>query len=177
MCSLPQPEVIIKGNAPDDMQKLVTFILHGVTHIFDGDMELQPAFFGTYDYGNRMAVIDPRGVPYDELGNTLKEVIAEKGIEMIGCLSEAWKLPEDKLEDFFRSGGDIEDHPDKYDIVVVSVETPQGVWLADARIDTVKGKRTLPAKITFDRVPDGKIPHPGFISVMVPQPPVGAYLH
>jgi hypothetical protein len=68
------------------------------------------------------------------------------------CISEAWTLPpEARKAHVEKTDGyeNISDHPDRYDILMVSVEALTGDWMAEVRLVGEGADRTLPDTIEF----------------------------
>jgi hypothetical protein len=181
-CTLPIPTVLAHGRLPDDIEKLIGFILHGVSHMLDDGVSVPMTYFGLPDDPSKVVVMDTRNMGDNilQISQEVRGQVQEHQLTRIACLSEAWKLPEDKKQDFIDGISPykhIADHPDKFDILLITVETQEGIWMMDCPIHQHGDKRRLPESITFDLVPPTMEPHPQFLRMLDTRVPAGAYLH
>lgn len=181
-CTLKQPTVLAHGHLPDDIEKLIGFILHGVAHMLDDGHQVPMTYFALPKKRDDVIIIDTRQLApdLDAIEEAVMEVVEEHKPGVLACLSEAWKLPDDKKADYLNGitpYKTIDQHPDKYDVLLITVETTDGVWMMDCQIGIEGDKRVLPDTITFDKVPDDKEPHPGFLRALVQGVPDGVMVH
>lgn len=173
MCELTQPNIVAEGHLPDDIEKLIGFILHGVVHALDDEIDIPTTYFA--EANNQLSVIDPQGLPKPEM---VKEAVAafinSMPTTMVGYVTEAWSLPASvEITDFTS----IKTHPAKEAALLVTIETFDGVWMSKTPFIEVNGKKQLPESVMFRKVPDGYVPYPQFVSMLTPQVPAGTVLH
>jgi len=82
--------------------------------------------------------------------------IAEAGnAEFAIMISEAWALDAEKttMEEFIRiaeSRESIENHPNRIDVLMVTLETPMGFWVAQSPIKSSGGKARGFGEVNFE---------------------------
>jgi hypothetical protein len=81
----------------------------------------------------------------DQSAAMIREICKVTRPDCVMMISEAWALdqtnvPVEEVERIANSGGSIADHPNRQDVVMLVVETREGLWLGQGQIKSLGGK-------------------------------------
>lgn len=177
-CTLKQPSILAEGHISDDIEKLIGFILHGVTHMLHDNDSIMETYLVTSN--ENINIIDPRGLPKELVKDAVTLYATQNDGDLIAYLSEAWMLP-DHMHEAQQNGtsgyATIEDHPDKFEVLLITIESAEGVWLIHTPFEYTNGKRSLPETIKVELMEFPMLPYPDFNNLLPVKVPAGVSLH
>lgn len=124
---------------PDVVNKEISSLLQLASNVHAKGMEMRMCFVGLEANGEQHFV-DASEVPKEMLAPWIM-MLADKHewVALIMC-TEGWTLPQEIARDYRKPGGysgQIGDHPDAIEVLMVQAETVKGTWMGQI---TFKGK-------------------------------------
>jgi hypothetical protein len=131
-------------NIPEECQRSIDLIASRAREFLSEGKELQAfAFLGKFGKG-----FFPFPMEMSNKDIAVKLVTAlckDVEADYIIMISEAWALsgtcPNEELERLAKTRESIAKHPDRMDIVMVTLETQQGTWMCQSQIKSLGGKK------------------------------------
>lgn len=128
-------------NVPEKYQATIEFIISTARGFMAEGKELQAFVF----LGKAGAPLLPcpmnmkDGQTKDISAMVVREIAREGKAEFAIMISEAWgldhtKVSMEEIKEYYESHGGISEHPNRIDVVMITLEAPEGFWIAQAPI-------------------------------------------
>lgn len=130
---------------PDSVQEEIRKLLVCAATAHREGIEMHTVFVGL-DADNNITFLDCMGCPPDLLPSwVMMQADKNNWVVAIMC-TEGWTIPEEARRDYGKPGGymgELKDHPEAYEVLIVNVETLQGTWGGQAKIVGEDSNRTV----------------------------------
>jgi hypothetical protein len=146
-------------NIPEECQRSIDLIASNAREFLSEGEELQAfAFLGKFGIGFTPA---PMGMSNKDLAVKLITALCKDvKPDYVIMISEAWalsgKVPNEEIERIAASRESIAEHPDREDVVMITLETHQGFWFGQSPIKSLGGKKRGFDDIQFEMAKEMK---------------------